>query len=82
VGSRLVSGGIYHMMRHPIYAGAVLLALAWAFWRASLLHLALAVVIAAFFAAKARREEQWLLERFPDYAAYRREVRGFVPRIR
>jgi protein-S-isoprenylcysteine O-methyltransferase Ste14 len=29
--------------------------------------------------AKARREEVWLLETYPAYAAYRRRVRRFFP---
>jgi protein-S-isoprenylcysteine O-methyltransferase Ste14 len=28
---------------------------------------------------KVRQEEQWLLERFPGYAAYRRRVRKLIP---
>lgn len=76
---RLVREGVYRLVRHPIYGGVILLALAWAVWRMSLLHLGLAVIVAFFFYAKARREERWLLERFPEYAAYRREVRAFIP---
>lgn len=79
---QFVRRGIYRVLRHPIYAGVILLVLAWACWRTSLLHAGLAFAIAAFFGAKARREEQWLLERFPAYAAYRRAVGAFVPRIR
>lgn len=77
---RLVREGIYRIVRHPIYGGVILLALAWAVWRMSLLHLGLAVIVALFFAAKARKEERWLVDRFPDYADYRRRVRAFIPR--
>jgi len=80
--AHLVRRGIYRAMRHPIYAGVILLALAWAFWRASVLHTGIAGAIAVFFAAKARREERYLAERFPDYADYRRRVPAFIPRIR
>jgi protein-S-isoprenylcysteine O-methyltransferase Ste14 len=77
---RLVREGIFGMVRHPIYGGVILLALAWAVWRMSLLHLGLAVIVALFFAAKARKEERWLVDRFPDYTDYRRRVRAFIPR--
>ncbi len=77
---RLVREGIYRVVRHPIYGGVILLAFAWGVWRMSLLHLGLAVIVALFFAAKARKEEQWLADRFPDYADYRRRVRAFIPR--
>ncbi len=76
-----VSDGVYRRVRHPIYTGVILLAAAWALYRGSLLHVTLAVAIAVFFAAKAVREEQWLLERFPEYEAYRRRTKRFVPWI-
>ncbi len=74
-----VSGGVYRRVRHPIYTGVILLAAAWALHRGSLLHVTLAVVIAGFFATKAVREEEWLLERFPEYEAYRKRTKRFVP---
>ncbi len=30
---------------------------------------------------KARAEERWLMEKFPEYAAYRRRVRRLIPFI-
>jgi protein-S-isoprenylcysteine O-methyltransferase Ste14 len=72
---QLVSGGIYSVVRHPIYTGAVLGALGWALLRTSLPGLLLAVALAFFFDRKARREEQWLIEKYPEYAAYRARVR-------
>ncbi len=77
----LVSRGIYGRVRHPIYTGVILLAAAWALNRGSLLHVALALTIAGFFAAKAAREEQWLLERFPEYEEYRNRTKRFVPSV-
>lgn len=77
----LVQEGIYRVVRHPIYFGVILLALGWAVWRGSLLHFALAVTIGVFFDTKARREEQWLVERFPDYEDYRRRTRKLIPWI-
>ncbi|MBK8233228.1 MAG: hypothetical protein IPK72_22280 [Candidatus Eisenbacteria bacterium] len=43
--------------------------------------LTLAYVLAGwlFIEAKVRREEAWLRERFPDYAAYQRRVRKLIP---
>ncbi len=74
-----VSHGVYRWVRHPIYTGVILLVAAWALYRGSLLHVALAFAIAGFFTAKAVREEQWLLERFPEYEAYRNRTKRFVP---
>lgn len=74
-GAHLVTSGAYAHSRHPIYAGAVLLlagyTLAWSNWT---LALVIAVLALQFFKAKARREEEWLLARFPEYQPYRRHV--------
>jgi protein-S-isoprenylcysteine O-methyltransferase Ste14 len=77
--TRLVRRGVYRWVRHPIYTGVVLLVVGWAVYRGDLLHVALAAVIGAFFVAKAAREERYLLDRFPDYAQYRRRTWRFVP---
>jgi protein-S-isoprenylcysteine O-methyltransferase Ste14 len=75
----LVTKGAYARIRHPIYAGAVLIltgyTLAWSNWT-----LAFVAGIGAleFFKAKARREEEWLLQRFPAYRAYRVQVPRMV----
>jgi protein-S-isoprenylcysteine O-methyltransferase Ste14 len=77
--AELVTTGGYAHVRHPIYAGAVLLlagyTLAWSNWTLALLA-GLAALI--FFKAKARREEAWLSARFPGYESYRRRVRRMV----
>ena len=71
--------GAYGLVRHPIYGGVLMLALAW-----SLLSSPVALVpwagASLFLDAKRRREEAWLSEVHPEYEAYRREVRHiFMP---
>lgn len=81
--ARLIVDGPYRYLRHPIYTGLSLSALGAALATAHPLRLALTPLIAAFFAAKARREEAWLRRRFAgDYAAYARRVPRFLPRGR
>lgn len=80
-GADLVDRGLYGLARHPIYGGQIVAAVGWGLWRASPLALALAAVAAAFFSAKSRREEAWLVGRFPGYAAYRRRTRRLIPGI-
>ena len=76
---RLVQAGIYGLIRHPLYTavfcGSVGWALIWRSWPALLAALALAPL----FHAKARREEHWLREQFPEYAGYEQRVRRFIP---
>jgi protein-S-isoprenylcysteine O-methyltransferase Ste14 len=77
--STLVQTGIYGLMRHPLYTavfcGSVGWALVWRSWPALLAALALSPL----FDAKARLEERWLRQQFPEYASYQQRVRRFVP---
>lgn len=77
----LVVSGPYRLLRHPMYGGVILLALGWAFYVEGWLTLACTALTILFFDIKTRREECWLLQRFPDYAAYRTRVRKLIPFI-
>jgi protein-S-isoprenylcysteine O-methyltransferase Ste14 len=75
-----VTRGPYRRVRHPVYTGLIL-ALGgytwlWANWRLALLVTWLAGL---YLGAKAEREERWLVQRFPGYEAYRRQVPKLVP---
>ncbi len=71
--------GIYGHVRHPIYGGVLLLILGWALISSPLALVPFALA-GGFFDAKRRREEVWLLARYPEYATYREHVpRTFVP---
>jgi protein-S-isoprenylcysteine O-methyltransferase Ste14 len=76
---QLITTGIYARLRHPLYASVIALGFAWALLWRSWPALGLAVAQVLFFDAKARREERWLRERFPDYTAYTRGVKRFIP---
>jgi len=76
-----VTSGPYHLVRHPIYSGAILagvgtaVALSWQ-W---LIAVALAGV---YFVYSATVEERNLTAQFPDtYRAYRRSSKMFIPFI-
>ena len=77
----LISDGIYRRLRHPIYAGIMLLGLGWALLTASVVALALALLLAVVLDLKARREEAWLTERFAAYPTYAARTRRFVPGV-
>ncbi len=76
---RLVERGAYRLVRHPIYGGLILAACGWALWRQGWLTLGYAALLFLLFDRKASREEAWLRARFPQYEAYRRRVRKFIP---
>jgi protein-S-isoprenylcysteine O-methyltransferase Ste14 len=79
--AQLVQTGVYRLVRHPIYGGLVVTALGWGLVTASPATLGLAVVLLGFFELKSRREEIWLVERFPEYRAYRVRTRRLIPWI-
>jgi len=78
-GGQLVRHGPYRWIRHPMYSALLLGAAACAraadtplVWVA-LLALALVLVV------KAAVEERALLQRYPDYRAYRQHTHRFLP---
>lgn len=79
--AELVQTGMYRHIRHPLYAAVMLVALGWSAVTASVRAIVVSAVLAAWLDAKARREEAWLVERFPAYSAYRRRTSRFVPRL-
>jgi len=76
--STLVDTGVFGLVRHPMYSGSIWAVAGWAFCTQGLLTLAYAALLTAFFDIKATREERSLIERFPEYVAYRRRVRKLI----
>ncbi|HJX18049.1 MAG TPA: isoprenylcysteine carboxylmethyltransferase family protein [Acidiferrobacterales bacterium] len=79
--SQLRTAGAYALVRHPLYSGILFMAFGWSLYANSFVGLAFDVLLLVFFDRKAAREEAWLAEKFPDYAAYRRRVKKLVPWI-
>jgi protein-S-isoprenylcysteine O-methyltransferase Ste14 len=77
--ARLVQSGIYALVRHPLYAALIWLGMGWALVFHSPVTAVLAVLQGVFLLTKARREEKWLMEKFPEYGDYSRRVRRFLP---
>ena len=77
--AELVETGAYASVRHPIYGGLILAAFGWALVQASIVTVALAVVLATFLTVKSVREEAWLKQRFATYANYQARTRRLIP---
>ncbi len=78
-GAELVQTGPFAMVRHPMYGGGLILGVGWALFTHGWLTFGYAVVLFAFLDVKSRREEEWLAEKFPEYAFYQRRVRKLIP---
>ena len=78
---RLVTSGAYRFVRHPIYFAVLIGALGFSLATMSPLRIAVTLLLFFFFDMKARREERWLQERYPEYAAYKSRVKKLIPWI-
>lgn len=77
--AKLVVTGPYRLVRHPIYSSLILVSLGWSLVAQGWLTLFYTLLLAIFFDRKARREEHWLRQRFPEYAGYQQRVRRLIP---
>jgi protein-S-isoprenylcysteine O-methyltransferase Ste14 len=78
----LVRKGPYEIVRHPIYSGFLFAALGTALIHGRVRNF-VGVGVAFFgFWLKSRLEEKYMLELFDgEYVKYKKEVKGFIPRI-
>lgn len=78
---RLVTSGIYGVVRHPIYTSYILLFLGnMIFFQSLWASLLLLAVCALWFGTRIKIEEGMLLRKFgEDYARYMRETKRLVP---
>lgn len=75
-GQRVIDTGLYGVVRHPFYAGMLLLYAGTALWLGSYAALIGALGFLFFTLARIAIEEAWLREHLPAYAAYARRVRS------
>lgn len=79
--TELVTTGPYRLVRHPIYSGVLLMMIGTAVGTVPLWWFA-ALIAGAYFVYAARREEQILVDRFPEaYPAYRARTKMLLPFI-
>ena len=80
---RVVDQGVFGLVRHPIYLGAVLFYLAMILTTVSLLAVVIFLIIAGFYQYLAKYEEKLLLNKFgSEYRDYMDRVPMWLPRLR
>ncbi|MEO7348465.1 MAG: isoprenylcysteine carboxylmethyltransferase family protein [Terrimesophilobacter sp.] len=77
----LVTGGLYGIVRNPIYSGLMIIGFGLLVFGASWWHLATWAALIVLLAVKARWEERMLEAAHPDFAVYAARVGRFLPGI-
>ncbi|MDQ6954274.1 MAG: NnrU family protein [Mariprofundaceae bacterium] len=75
-----VISGIYKYIRHPMYAGVMLMLLAMP--EQSWNGLNFSLVLCAYFIIGSRFEESRMLAEHPEYGSYKQRVASFIPCFR
>lgn len=74
-GQHVIDTGPYHLVRHPMYSGAILFFLGTPLWLGSWWSVLPAFVIAVLFAWRVTLEERTLRDGLPGYTGYTTRVR-------
>ena len=79
----VIRKGVFGLIRHPVYSGAMLIMLAFFILGLSLMSLAVIAVNFIFYNLMASYEERQLIELFGrDYEEYMKDVGKWLPRLR
>jgi len=78
---KLVTWGLYSKVRHPIYTGVMAALAGWVVFFGSLVSVPFWLGFSALYIMKAAKEEQILIDRFPEYCDYIKSTWRFLPYI-
>jgi protein-S-isoprenylcysteine O-methyltransferase Ste14 len=78
---RFVKSGIFAFIRHPMYAGVLIVvgSLVLQFW--SWERLSAGLILALVFVLKILKEEKLLAEKYPEYIDYQKNTNRLIPFI-
>jgi protein-S-isoprenylcysteine O-methyltransferase Ste14 len=80
---QLVSGGVYKLIRHPMYSSLFLYSASQAFLLPNwIIGPAGVITFTVLFLLRLRSEEQMMLDKFgPVYEAYRKQTKRIIPGV-
>lgn len=79
--AKLVTSGVFKRMRHPVYAGLLLLAYGIGLGSGPTPQLFFAIALHLVLSKKAALEETLLAEKFPEYPEYVARTGRFFPKV-
>ena len=81
IEGRLVTTGIYAYIRHPMYAGILVVCITLVWQYPTISRLLVWLFLACIFVIKIIKEENFLVEKFPEYADYKTKTNRLIPFI-
>lgn len=81
VTGALITTGVYHYIRHPMYCSLFFIGLGVLFCQFSLWKLLVWVLLVLTLALKSRFEERALILIYTEYTAYQKKTKAFIPMI-
>jgi protein-S-isoprenylcysteine O-methyltransferase Ste14 len=79
----LITTGLYHLVRHPMYSGFLFMFLGTALFAGTISAFILFLFVLFSLRFSLRREEELLIKNFPqEYPAYKKRVKALIPFIR
>lgn len=77
----LLETGLFQLVRHPIYAGLLLLVFGYGIYVDSIYKVLISSLLLMLFYFKTNYEERQLIKKFPEYVAYKRKTGRFCLKI-
>lgn len=76
-----LTAGIYQFIRHPIYAGILVVMMSYALLDTSMFKVLVTLTMGLVFFYKSILEEKWLFRKYRNFRLYKQKTGRFFPKI-
>jgi protein-S-isoprenylcysteine O-methyltransferase Ste14 len=80
-GGKLITGGVYKWVRHPIYSALLLITAGISIYSLNIPRALVTFLLLLLFYYKSRYEESLLEQKFSDYSDYKTRTGRFIPKL-